>query len=67
MKLLIVDDSGAVAQEYGAVTAQADGISIECETLKVCIPGEVDDTIADEYTRYGEPLPGTPDESKDGT
>jgi hypothetical protein len=40
MKLLLVDENGAIMQEYGDVTAQADGIDIEAGTLKVVIPGE---------------------------
>jgi hypothetical protein len=54
MKLLIVDEIGAVAQEYGAVTAQVDGMDIEAATLKVVIPGEGDApdpvTIAGDWT-----------------
>ena len=39
----MTDGSGAVMQEYGDVTAQADGIEIDCGALMVRIPGE-DDT-----------------------
>jgi hypothetical protein len=38
----MVDGSGAIAQEYGDVAVQVDGMDIEGETLKVVIPGEAD-------------------------
>jgi len=42
MKLLMVDGDGAIMQEYGDVTAQADGMELECKTLMVRIPHEED-------------------------
>ena len=40
MRLLMVDDDGAVMQEYSGVTAQADGHEITGTVLLVRIPGE---------------------------
>lgn len=42
MRLLMIDESGAVMQEYEGVTAQIDGIDIDGHTVKVVIPGEAD-------------------------
>lgn len=38
MRLLMVDEDGGVVQEYGGVTAQADGIDLEAGVIKVVIP-----------------------------
>jgi hypothetical protein len=40
MRFLMVDETGAIMQEYGCVTAYADGVNIGAVTLKVTIPGE---------------------------
>jgi hypothetical protein len=49
MKLLMVDESGAVVQEYAGVTAQVDGHDIDGGTVKVVIPGEADMTAGEDY------------------
>lgn len=40
MKLLITGTDGAIAQEYGGVHAQIDGIPISGAVITVVIPGE---------------------------
>lgn len=40
MRLLMVDEDGAVMQEYEGVTAQVDGTGIDGGVVKVVIPGE---------------------------